>query len=343
MKAREGFISIICLIVMPVLMIMILYLEHTTRLGSLILRSTENNIQSYYSAEGKIYMTLHEEKYYSDQLYPALAEYFRALPFSKQPKDITINREDLKLGDELDKVRVILVDKDNKKELQLVAKSNFNGLITTVISYIELINEIFEAENPILDVNSIENKYKEDLMDLLLKISKDININNCNKPENIYGMESLNFNHITLDKKDNTYFEIISFRESMTLPYIERFNNKEVFIIIREFGENPVDFYIGNLNTPRETIKLSGLIYIEGNITISKDFEFTGIIIARDGEIKIDENIRTNIKGIMITNNIINNDFIERDDIIYSRHSVYKYGTYLPGFIEPKLYLIKSD
>ena len=50
-------------------------------------------------------------------------------------------------------------------------------------------------------------------------------------------MESSNFNHIILDKKDNTYFEIISFRESMTLPYIETFNNKEVFIIIREFGE----------------------------------------------------------------------------------------------------------
>ncbi len=343
MKTRGGFISIICLIVMSVLIIMILYLEYTTKLEHLILNSTSNNIQSYYLAEGKIHMALYEDKYYSNQLYPALTEYFRAFPFSKQPKDVIINKEDLEAGDDISNIKVNLVDKDARKQLILIAKSDFNGLKTKVTSHITVFNELFEMGNPILDVNNIEAEYKEDLKELLLKISKDINIDNCNKPENIYGREFVNFNNIILDRNDESTFELLSFRETMVEPYIERFNNKEVLLIARKFGEESINLFIGNSDKSNEAIKLSGVIYIEGSITISKELEFNGIIIVKDGELKIHDNIRPNIKGIMIVDNILNNDFVEKADIIYSRHSIYKYGTYLPGFIEPKIDLIKSD
>ncbi len=343
MKNREGFISIICLIVMSVLIIMILYLEDTTRLGHLILSSTSNNIQSYYCAEGKIYMILQEEKYYIDQLYPILTEYFRNLPITRPTKDIIISKDDLASGDEIDRVKVKLIDKGDRKELQLISKSNFNGLRTTVTSNIKLFNEILEIEKGLIDPYSIEDKYKEDLDQLMVSISKDISINNCNKPENIFGMEIMNFSNIILDKKDNNNFEISCFRETMVLPYVERFNKREIFIIIRKFGDEPTNFFIGNSNTPNETIKLSGVLYIEGNVTISKDFEFNGILIVKDGEIRVAEDIKANIKGIIIADNVIYNDFIEISDIIYSRHLVYKYGTYLPGVIQPRINLIKSE
>lgn len=343
MKTRGGFISIICLIVMSVLMIMILYLEVTTKMEHLILSSTSNNIQSYYLAEGKIHLALYEDKYYSNQLYPILTEYFRALPFSKQPKDIIINKEDLVAEDDISNIKVNLVDKDDRKQLRLIARSNFRGLKTKVTSHITVFNELFEMGSPILDVNNIEDDYKEDLKELLFKISEDINIDNCNKPENIYAGEFTNFNKIILDKNDDSTFELLSLRETMVEPYIERFSNKEVLLIIRKFGEEPTNLFIGNSDKLNETIKLSGVIYIEGSIIISKSFEFNGIIIVNNGELIIHDNIRPNIKGIVIVDNILNNDFLEKTDIIYSRHSIYKYGTYLPGVIEPKIDLIKSD
>ena len=343
MKIRDGFISIICLIIMSVLMIMILYLEYTTNMEYLILNSTANNIQSYYLAEGKIYMILHEDKYYLNQLYPILAEYFRAYPYSSTPKDIIISNEDLGAGDDLDRVKVNLIDKDGSKQLMLIAKSNFQRLRTTVTSYVTVVNKLFEKGNPILDINLLDIEYKEELIELISNISKNISINNFNKPENIYGVELSNFSTIILDKRDNDTYEIASFRETMSQPYTEVFINKEIFVIIRKFGEEPTNFLIGNSNKPNEEIKLSGIIYVEGDITISKQLEFSGIMIVKDGEIIIDENVKPNIKGIIIVDNIVNNEYIKKADIIYSRHSIYKYGTYLPGVIQPRINLIKNE
>lgn len=342
MKARSGFISIICLIVMSVMMTMILYLESTTGLQHLILNSTVNNIQSYYLAEGKIYMILNEDKYYFNQLYPILTEYFRAIPFSKPPKDILIDEEDLELGDKMNRVKVIIVDKDNKKELRLIAKSDSNGLKATVTAYIKLFNEIFEKEVSILDTSLIEAECKEELKDLLLNISENINIKDCNKSKNIYGIESIDFNNIILDR-GSSGFTISAYRDAMVIPYVERFNEKEIFIIARSFGEYLTNFFIGDTDTIKEAIKLSGIIYVEGNIIISKDFQFNGIIIVKDGDIRIADDIKVDIKGIIILDNIDNNDFLKCPDILYSRHSVYKYGTYLPGFIETKIDLIKGN
>ncbi|WP_353095898.1 hypothetical protein [Tissierella praeacuta] len=342
MKTRGGFISIICLIVMSVMMVMILYLESTTGLQHLILNSTSNNIQSYYLAEGKIYMVLNEDKYYLNQLYPILTEYFRTVPFSKPPKNILIDEEDLELEDKMDKVKVVIVDRENKKELILVAKSDFNGLRTTIEASVKLFNKFFEMEVPILDTSLIEDEYKEELNDLLLNISENINIKDCNKSKNIYGMESIDFNNIILDRGSNG-FVISAYRDAMVVPYVEKFNEKEIFIISKSFGEYLTNLFIGDTDTKKEVIKLSGVIYVEGNIIISKDFQFNGIIIVKDGDIRINNDVRVDIKGMVILDNIINNDFLKNSNILYSRHSVYKYGTYLPGFIETKIDLIKRN
>ncbi|WP_313232364.1 hypothetical protein [Tissierella praeacuta] len=343
MKARCGFISVVCLIVMCVLMVMVLYLEYITGLENLILNSAINNIQSYYLSEGKIYMILNEDKYYHNQLYPILVEYFKTMPYSKPPRDIIIEKEDLDLGDRLDKVVVDIIDRENKKDLRLKAKSNFNGLKTILKSDIKLFNEVVEMEIPVLDTDSIETEYKEKLKDLLLNISNKININNCSKPNNIYGIDLLDFNNIVLDNEGNDNFKISAFRDTMLVPYTEIFNDKEIFIILRSSNDHPTNFFVGSTYTPNQLIKLSGIIYVEGNITISKDFQFNGIIIVKNGDIKIDYDVKIDIKGLSIVQNITNNDFLENPNMFYSRHFVYKYGIYLPGFVETKINSIKID
>ncbi|WP_313756437.1 hypothetical protein [Tissierella sp.] len=343
MKARGGFISVVCLIVMAVLMVMVLYLEYITGLEHLILNSTINNIQSYYLAEGKIYMILNEDKYYCNQLYPILVEYFRTMPYSRSPRDIIIEKEDLELGDNVDRVGVAIIDRGSKKDLELMAKSNFNGLKTILKSDIKLFNEIVEMEISVLDTDSIEIEYKEKLKDLLLNVSKKINIKNCNKPNNIYGIDLADFNNIVLDNGGNNNFKISAFRDTMLVPYIEIFNDKEIFIIVRSSDEYSTNFFIGSTDTPNQIIKLSGIIYVEGNITISKDFQFNGIIIVKNGDIKINHDVKIDIKGVAILDNIINNDFLENPNMFYNRHSVYKYGIYLPGFIETKIDSIKIN
>ncbi len=342
MKGRYGFISVMALIVMSVVIFMVLYLGHKAILQYLILSSTSNNTQSYYLAEAKIFMAVSEGKYYNDQLYPGLLEYFRLYPYSRGPGNIIIDNEDLELGDNEKNIRVRILDKNNRKYLNIIAESNYKGLKSKVTSSITIINEVFEIEKPKLDVNSIEAKYRDKLSRLLQQISNEININSSNGSQNIYGAEFSSFNDIVLYKRDDGSFEINSYRETMKEPFVERFPKKEVFISVKDF-EGGTNFFIGNPEKSNKKIKLSGVIYVEGNIIISSNFEFNGIIIAKDGEIIINDNIDVDIIGMLITDNVINNDFMEKVNIKYYRHFIYKYGTYLPGFIEPIIDVIKSN
>ena len=342
MKNRRGFISVIALIIMYVLMTIILYLESTTRYEHLILNSTKNNIQSYYLAEGKILMVLNENRYYKNQLLPMINEYFRSFPIVKYPTHIKISKEDLILADTKDIVKVRIVDKDNKKQLKLIAESDFNGLKVTVTSYLNIVNHLFDLEIPILDSKLIDDIYEKQLEDLFINIEKNIVTSNVDIPNTLYQMNSSSFSDIVLERSGND-FQISSFRKNMTEPYIERFTNKNVIIILKHREEEPINFFIQNSDENKDTINLSGVIYVEGNVLISSDFEFKGIIIVKNGEIKIDPIIKPKIKGIMITDNLANYDFTEKAYIVYNRENIYKYGTYIPRFLDLNMTIIKSN
>lgn len=339
---RRGFISIIALIIMSVLMIMILYFESTTRYEYLILNSTKNNIQAYYLSEGKIHMVLNEDKYYKEQLLPMIFKYFRSFPITTPLTYIKISKEDLILGDNKSTVKVDMIDNDNRKQLKLISESDFNGLKSTTTSYLNIVNELFDLEIPVLDRILIDDFHGEDLENLLIDIGKNININD-NRPSTIYGVDLSNFNNIILEKIDNNIFQVSSFRENMTEPYVERFTNKSIIMILRHAKEESVNLLIQNTNGNKGTISLSGVIYVEGDITISSDFEFKGVIIVKNGEIKVDPIIKPKIKGIMITDNLANHNFIENMDIVYNRENIYKYGTYVPGFLDPNIIIIKGN
>lgn len=347
MKERKGFISIISLIIMSVLLVMVLYLGYTSKLEYLILTSTIYKTQSYYQSEGKLYRSIYNEKYYLNQLYPNLLDVFRKNNFTITTKRIIIDRNDLEPGDDMEQIRLAFIDENSRIKLKLVAESNLNNVKTKAISFGTIVNEIFEIENSVLALNLIDEKYKKDLEDLLLAIGKNISIYNCHKPDNVFGMESINYNKIVLDKRDANNYEISASRKSMANPYIERFDKKEVLIIARSFEGKPVNLYIGNPENHDKsngTINLSGVIFVEGNIIISDDFNFKGIIVVKDGQILVDSIKTPKIQGLIIVEELSDLDsFVEKTGIIWGRHMIYKYGTYIPGFFDLKIDLIKGS
>lgn len=340
---RKGYISVISLIIMSVLMIMALYLGYITVLEYFILDSTSNNTQAFYYSEGKIHMSLLEEKYYSNQLYPMLEDHFRSLPFPTFPKDIIIDNEDLGQGDDINKVKVIITAKDGRKMLKLTSVSNHKGVKSEVISSISLFNELVENGKPILEPNSVLDLNKNDYDLLLNMITKDISISNCNVPSEIYGMESTMYSGIQLSKEGSD-FVISASRDNMQDPYIEKFAKKEVFLVAKKYNDSSINFYIGDTNNQNIEIGLSGILFIEGNLIITSKFKFNGIIVVVNGNIIIDTLERPNIKGIIILDRLVDyKAFSEKADIVYDRFSIYKYGTLVPGFLEPKIILMKSN
>lgn len=346
MKKKNGFISIISLIIMGVLHIMVLYLLCTTKLGYKILGATINKNQSYYQSEGKLYMSVYDDKYYENQLYPSILKEFRKEGPKIKNHKLVIDINDLEPGDNLERIKMSFIDEKERFKLKLLAESNFNNTNTAVTSIISLVNEIFETNKSVLTLDLIDERYKKDFEELFNLICKDINVNTCNGSNNITGIEYLNYNKVILEKKANKNYEILALRESMENPSIQGIHKDEIFIVVKPFNDNPANLFIGypgENNNSNGKIDLSGIIFVEGNLIISKEFDFKGIIIVKGGTILVDPDINSKIQGLIIIENINDLDeFIKETGIIHSRHTIYKYGTYIPGFLDVKIDLIKG-
>lgn len=339
LKKREGYISFIALIIMSVSMIMTMQIIVLSELQTKMINARKNNIQSYYLSEGKILMSLYEDKYYYEQLNPALLDVFRRHNFATKQKNIIIDDFDLEEGDSCSYVNISFQDRDNRKEMVLVAKSDYMGMDTSVKSYSNLVNKLFEIKNPVLAMDEIEPKYKDELEKLLENIEENITAKNIDKPESVYTGEFSNFEEVNLEKLDSKTHKITCTRKTMNQPYIETFDKREVFIAIKRFQEKKAKFHI---NDNGNKIRLSGIIYVEGDMVISGNFTFNGIIIVKDGEIRINSKKEPIIRGMIISYDKNIREIKERIDLEYSSFLVYKYGTFIPGFLEIDMKFMKN-
>lgn len=340
MDNNNGYVILIVIVVMSILLIMVLHLAFTVNIESLILSFTSNNIQSFYQSEGKALMSLHNEDYYQNQLYPVVVNAFRNTQFGNR-NYINILQEDLEFGDDLSSIVLTFHENNNRKEFSLVSESNCKGVINKLISSGTLVNELFELGIPILDISCIDDVYEDSLREILEDISNNISIDSCYKTNNIYSSEHDNFNDIVLSKIDSNNHEIAFHRETMANPYIERFNKQNIFLICKKKNNDKLNFRI---DSSGQNITLSGIIYIEGDLIISSSFIFNGIIIVKDGEIIIESINNPRINGLLILDNVINStDVTDSIDIKFNKNNIYKFGTYLPAFLQPKINTIKSN
>lgn len=341
MDKKEGYITIIVVVVTSIIYLMVTHLVFKVKIESSILQNTKNNIQSYYITEGKIIMSLKDEKYYVNQLEPKILDAFRTNRFGRKLEDIIISQEDLDFGDNNSNIRLSFTDINNRKILNLSTESNCNGIITKVTSSVTLVNELFELGIPLLDSLFIEDEIKDKLTVLIDHISKNVTIANMNIPDTMYSMEYSNYRNITLKKLNKSDYELAFHRDSMESPYIERFNKKDIFFVCKKKENEDLNLI---LDDSGQNIQLSGIIYVEGNLIISSNFNFNGIIIVKNGEISVENSKTVKINGLVILDNVSNSfEFIEKADILYNNSYIYKFGTYLPGFLQPNIYTIKSN
>lgn len=337
MDRNGGFISIIALIVLSVCISMAMYILYIVGLENFILISSKKDIQSFYNSESKIFTCIYDEKYFKNQLMPNLVEEFRAREFTNKKK-IKIDKSDLEDGDKEANVTMEFKDIDGRRYMTLQASSLVNGLMTKLSSRATVVNYLFELKRPILHRNSMEDKYIEQFQSLEDKIREDISTENIIKHNGLYDFESKDYTSISLSAE-----KISCKRDSMTGSYIEPINREEIVIIGRKcHGENIQLNIVEAENSKKKN--LSGLIYIDGNINICTDLDFSGIIVVNEGEVVIESGSSLNVSGMII---YLNNDReIEEQDnlyVIYNGPVVYKYGPYLPGFLDIKIDLIKSN
>ncbi len=333
MKKDGGFISIFILIVFTLMISIIVYLIYIVSLETSILSCSKNNVQSFYNSEAKILMCT-EDKYFEEQLIPNLLGLFRKTNFV--PKPITIDQIDLEDGDINSKIELKLKDIDDRRCLFLKSESIVNKTKTEVKSILTLVNSLFESKNPTLDVYNSKVEDIEPLKSLLLNIESNISVKDSNIYDNMYGFETEDYDIINL-----TPDKLICKRNTMESSYIEAVNKKEVFIIGKKHNGESIELSISKPGMQNKII-LYGVIYIEGDIIVSTELQFNGIMIINGGELDISEGV--NLNGMIIYIN--NEDVVNNPDLLdlkYNSKWIYKYGTYIPGFLDVKIDLIKSN
>lgn len=337
MIRREGYISVYALMVMTVLMILSSYLVYIIKLGSHVQMHTKNNIQAYYLAEGKIYMALYD-KYYEEDFYPYLLEAFRENKTG--PKNVILDEGDIDEFESLSDFKLSLKKDTDRAEIELKIDLDYKGINTNIAASVLAVNDFFEMGNPVLNHSTIDNSQEEEFYKLLNKIYNETKIDYSDLPSNTYGGQFSNFETFTLEQihKNNSY--LYAYRDTMLEPYVEHIDKDNIVLIINKYGDKDVNLILGSEGELDSPMELNGLIFVEGNITIYNNLNFNGIIIIKDGDLIVNSNERPRINGMVISSHDLNEENIQ---ILYNRENVYKYGTYLSGFIEPKLLLIKNN
>lgn len=342
MKKKDGFITITVMLTMTIMYLIVFHLMFNTYLQERILISTANNIQSFYLSEEKNLLMIHDEDYYNKILYPILFDAFINNKFTK--RTIKIDIKDLKQNDSKENINIRFTNKNNRKELVLESESDYNSLLTKMNSSGTIVNQLFELREPVLSDDIINSKYSDDLLILTKSIAENITVDHTNMPNAYYSEKFSGFNRICLQRKDSTNFEIACYRDAMDIPYKAGSNKQYSMIIFKNANNEPLDLIIGNPDKPDETLKLSGILYVEGNIKITSGFEFNGIIVIKDGDILVESVKKPKVLGLVIAHNSGNiMDAMEDLDIKYEPSHVYRHGILLPGFLQPEINLHKSN
>ena len=87
---------------------------------------------------------------------------------------------------------------------------------------------------------------------------------------------------------------------------------------------------------------MDGVLYLNGDLIINSEFIFNGIIIINNGKIIVNSEINPIINGIIISNGEEGWIDLDRVTVNYDRKYIYRYGTYLPDFLDYEFLVLKK-
>ena len=336
LKENKAFISITALLVMAIILTSSLFLLYISKMEYLILNIKNNSIQSYYLGEGKIYKILYQDKYYYNEVLPRIEAYLKYGSFARyySPK-IKLEYEDLEYGDSYRNVNISFIIEENRRVMVLDTKSKFSDIDKGIQAKVNIIKDFYEMGIPILYNDSIDEESLDEYLLYMDYISKEIKLPMPNN--DIIGIDSKDFDNIFIynDLPKGNCIEF--YRNNMEDPIKKQYFNKQLFLILR----GDTNLFI---DAKEDKLVLKGIVYTEGDIILNKDIEFQGILILNSGQIYVSPNATLKLEGMILSRdypfgNLENENKVE---INYNILMIKSNGVYLPGFIEPRIKIIKG-
>lgn len=332
---RKGSIIITVLLVFIVVLMGALYMLYSSVLQSNILKNQCLSNQGYYSSESKIFMALYDEKYYKEQLFPIVLEQFRQNKIYLK-EEVLLDKADIAECDNQRNIIAKFEMLNNRKCLKLIGSTAENNQITSVSSVYTIVRGILEQGLPILHNDYLCSKDQEDLKDYFKSLEDEASIEGL--PRQIIGVSTFDIAELSINVSENKNKEFIFYRNN-TLIKTEKYPDIQYLIIMRDKYNKGINLHI---NSPDYPTVLDGIIYVEGDLLISSEFKFNGILIINGGKIIVNSDTNPIINGIIISNG--EEGWIDTNKIIINSNPIfiYKYGTYLPGFFDYNFVVMKK-
>lgn len=318
---KKGSITVFALLIMSIIMISATYLIYITKLQSLITVSSANKIQSYYLAESKINKVFYEDKYYLNSIYPVIKGKLQNSVIASYK--VILDPIDLEKDDNESTVKVSFTkyNSKSKRNIVLETKSIYKGIETSIKAYGPLVDDIYESDMPILDKNNCPR-----IDDIIDYIGNNISVDESSTGPDYKVVQTFDNDRIVITNE-----KVKLFRNDIEIDG-GKLKAKNIFIVKNKLNK-PITFQIGD-NDNEGKMKFEALLYIDGDLYINSNMDFKGIIIV-NGNIYINPHIHNDsgISGIILTNGTIDdNSFVS-----YERAYIYRYGVYIPRFIQPRL------
>lgn len=337
---RKGFISVIALLVMVLIFMDIVFLLYMGNLQLSLSKFSTMNIKSNYMAEDMINRILYDKvkfnKYFRESIFRESRGYASSVCDSKTVKKI-VKEENFDFCE-------FKIDKSSKK-MNLNLISNCKDIKCLSKVYIDLVNDIFKIETPIVDINILAEAKREEfevylnslegIFDYEPRLDMEISGTNIFK-YNIYNKAKILINdsnnkNILYDLENDAPKKLLEFTNHRLLLNIKNGyenNNLDSKLILGDKGDC-------------KTMNFKGVLYVEGDLIINQNIDFEGVIVINNGNLYMEDGIKLKTKGMILYRgeNRIDLDFI---DYIYDKDTIYKYASYLPSYISPQIELIKK-
>ena len=337
---RKGSILILSLLVFLVVFMVVVYVLHLSTIHMHIAKNKSTNNQGFYTSEAKIYMCMYEDKYFKSQLQPLILNEFRKT--MNKPKDyILLSTEDIEEGDSEKKVSLSFEMQNNRKCLKLFSKTENNNQTINASSLFTVVRKMFEEDIPVLHGDYLNDEQQAEVLDYMSLLESEISLNNI--ASHINKIDFSDYESIIVNTIYKNDMELLYRKNSQVVkvdPFIHWDKNKvkEFFILMEDKFNKEPELYIQSDNPT----SMDGVLYLNGDLIINSEFIFNGIIIINNGKIIVNSEINPIINGIIISNGEEGWIDLDRVTVNYDRKYIYRYGTYLPDFLDYEFLVLKK-
>ena len=259
-----------------------------------------------------------------------------------KPKDyVLLAAEDIEAGDSEKKVSLSFEMQNNRKCLKLLGKTENNNQTTNASSLFTLVREIFEEDIPVLHNDYLNDEQQVGVLDYMSILESKISLNNI--ASHINKIDFLDYESIRVNTISGRDMELLYLKNNQVVkvdPFIHADKNKvkEFFILMEDKFNKEPELHIQSDNPT----SMDGVLYLNGDLIINSEFIFNGIIIINNGKIIVKSQINPIINGIIISNGEEGWIDLDRVTIYYDRKYIYRYGTYLPDFLDYEFLVLKK-